>query len=890
MDALTLNIRKLLDNGFASTSSVSFQSQSSNPWKEVGRKLHDSKRFYVTTVESSEGLPEGHEPLRFEQAYTLDNKYIGGVDDAEYICCKNKISPEIAQPSHGVCSVGQSDDGKWFGWSHRAMSSFDNRDEAVAFAESVSASTIEEAKDHVENNLAEDNELVAISRKLFADIFESNSARSVNVAQCVWFRYNGARRVGLKTKDGDKFMVDKGDVFGVRYNQRQDRLEVYSDEALDLPFDADVKIVEKLVGNSKAYRGKVDGKVIPKQKDWLVPAQRKAFDRKHSPATPKSPAATRKPRTPKATPKADAIAPPKSPDVKVVAGQDLIVKAKKAKMKEYQWYKVNGKVPLLKCMDKGDRIEVELEKGDVIGIRYVPDTNEIIMVMEEDSSLQFLTTLNNLRKFLKNVTSWSGQVNGLQGRASRATANAAAKYWVSREFTKEFNAGKREQNAAVKVKAERDFIDSVDVDEGGLATGKKANKDLEKVLNSGEKVWFAAGVTNTARDKANVVFDTDKKKCLARLMPLMKGNAGDQITTGIVSKAHGIYREYVESGERKTGLTMHTGRIQPLIRDAEQDSVSSTKSGNIVSQEVTVPEFNENIEQERIDKAPVFKGNDVEVLMQISNLVTSRKAFTTAYQPLPKLKMIRAGECLLLKAKHNNERYRVEGTQVINRLRRFYGTKSISGAFKENDGNLFLVVYLANTRVKSHDGTMVEQDESIRERALRIRQFMTNQTPEKQAGAQNDAKRVQVLTRLIREEEAKIKELDSAKETLVTALNKRRNKLKRDQELGGNTEQHEAKVAEYENTLAALNTELNAKRKSMGNNATELDQLVGAKKDQRSVVDSVYATEDGEQVVIVKANYPAGELIVSPIKGSKANYDRQIAVSKLYDLGGNKVL
>lgn len=890
MDALTLNIHKLLDCGFASTSNVSFQSQSSNPWKEVGRTLHPSKRFYVTTVESSEGLPEGHEPLRFEQAFTLDDKYIGGVDDAEYICCKNKITPEIAQPSHGVCSVGQDDDGKWFGWSHRAMSSFDDRNEAVEFAESVSSSTIEEAKDHVENNIEGDNELLSIARKLFADVFESNSARSVNVAQCVWFRYNGTRRVGLKTKDGDKFMVDKGDIYGVRYNQRQDRLEVYSNEALDLPFDANIKTVEKLVGNSKAYRGKVDGKVIPKQKDWLVPAQRKAFDRKHSTATPKSSTATRKPRTPKPSSKVEAIAPPKSPDVKVVSGQDLLVKAKKAKMKDYQWFKVVGKVPLLKCMDKGDRIEAELEKGDVIGIRYVPDTNEIVMVMEEDSTLQFPTTLNNLRKFLKNVNSWSGQVNGLQGRASRATANAAATYWISRDFTKEFNSGKRQQQAAVQVKAENEFIGSVDVDEGGLATNKKAHKDLEKVINSGEKVWFAAGVTNTARDKANVVFDTDKKKCIARLMPMMKGNAGDHITTGIVSKAHGIYREYVETGERKAGISMHSGRIQPLIRDAEQDSVSSTKSGNIVSQEVTVPEFNENIEQERIEKAPVFKGNDVEVLLQISNLITSRKAFTSAFQPLPKLKQIRAGECLLLRAKYNNERYRVEGTQVINRLRRFYGTKSISGAFKENNGDLFLVVYLAKTRVKSHDGEMVEQDENIRERSLRIRQFMTNQTPEKQASVQNDAKRVQVLTRLIRESEARVSELEAAKGTLVSALNKRRSKLKRDQDLGSNVEQHEAKIAEYESSLAALNAGINTKRKSMESSAIEMEQLVGAKKDQRSVVDSVYAMEDGEQVVIVKANYPAGELIVSPIKGSKANYDRQIAVDKLYDLGGNRIL
>ncbi len=883
MDALTRNIYKLIDNGFSSNSNVSFQSLSGGePWSKLGQEMHPSKLFYAHTVKSNMG-----DETVFQQAYTVGGDYIGSIEDAVHLCEKLGISPEKAAPTHGVCSVGQAENGDWFGWSHRAISSFPSREEAVEFAESVSTSTIGEAQDHIENNLV-DTELHSIARNLFADIFESKSARNVNVVQCVWYRYGDTRRIGLKTKDGDKFMVEKGDIFGIRYDQRNDQLNVYSNEELDLPFLADAKIIAKLVSASKPYRGKVDGKVIPKQSDWLIPAQRKAFDRKHLVA-PKAKAPVKKAPVKKA-PSAAAIKPPTSPDVKVVPEQKFMVKAKPAKMKDYNWFKVAGKVPVMKCMDDGDRVDVELESGDIFGIRFVPDTNEIVAVFEEENNLQFPLTLLNLRKMLKSAATWSGQVKGLNGRASRAEGNAAAKYWTSAEFTKLFNAGVRDQKAAVRVKAEREFIDSVDVDEGGRALTAKQNKDIERVLNAGETIWFAAAVTNTARSKANVVFDVDKKKCLARIKPLMKGNAADTITTGVVSKAHGIYREYLESGERKAGLTIHAGRVQPLIRDALEDTVSSNKSGNIVSQEVTVPEFNENISKERIDKAPVFKGNDVEVLMQISNLITSRKAFTGAYQPLPKLKKIRAGECLLLKAKHNNERYRVEGTQVVNRLRRFYGSKSITGAFKENDGNLFLILYMAAVKAKAHNGKMISQTEEVRSNALAIRQFMTNTSPEKLERAQDEARRNQLRTSQIKHEQARLLELNSAIDTIENALTKRRAKLNQAKLQGGDLIQHETKIAEYEDSLRPLLGQRKRLSASIQQAVEKQAELINTKGESRSVKDSVYMTEDGEQVVIVAPNYPAGELIVSPIKGSKANYDRQIAVTKLFDLGGVQLL
>jgi hypothetical protein len=49
------------------------------------------------------------------------------------------IRPEKASPSHKVNSIGKSTkNGRWYGWSHRAISDFRTREEAVRFARSVS--------------------------------------------------------------------------------------------------------------------------------------------------------------------------------------------------------------------------------------------------------------------------------------------------------------------------------------------------------------------------------------------------------------------------------------------------------------------------------------------------------------------------------------------------------------------------------------------------------------------------------------------------------------------------------------------------------------------------------------------------------------------------------
>ena len=56
-----------------------------------------------------------------ELAYTKDGYFIGDLDTAERLH-KRGIIPEPIDQSHDTCSIGFCPkDGKWYGWSHRAI-------------------------------------------------------------------------------------------------------------------------------------------------------------------------------------------------------------------------------------------------------------------------------------------------------------------------------------------------------------------------------------------------------------------------------------------------------------------------------------------------------------------------------------------------------------------------------------------------------------------------------------------------------------------------------------------------------------------------------------------------------------------------------------------------
>jgi len=63
--------------------------------------------------------------MEWTMAYTPSGDYIGNPKTAHRLCVKRGIAPEKTNSEHCVCSIGFSfKDGKWYGWSHRAIFGF----------------------------------------------------------------------------------------------------------------------------------------------------------------------------------------------------------------------------------------------------------------------------------------------------------------------------------------------------------------------------------------------------------------------------------------------------------------------------------------------------------------------------------------------------------------------------------------------------------------------------------------------------------------------------------------------------------------------------------------------------------------------------------------------
>ena len=77
-----------------------------------------------------EEVTNGDDPkVIMYSVYSDDGGYVGSVEDAQKYFEKG-ILPEKSLSTHNVCSIGKSlNDGKWYGWSHRAMYGFNIGDE-----------------------------------------------------------------------------------------------------------------------------------------------------------------------------------------------------------------------------------------------------------------------------------------------------------------------------------------------------------------------------------------------------------------------------------------------------------------------------------------------------------------------------------------------------------------------------------------------------------------------------------------------------------------------------------------------------------------------------------------------------------------------------------------
>lgn len=98
---------------------------------------HEFGRIYLHKADNDEERDTAVWMLSVESP---DGEYIGDLtlDNIAVQLAEKGIIPQTFG-DRKVCSIGKSvKDGKWYGWSHRAISSFDTQQEAEEFADSVS--------------------------------------------------------------------------------------------------------------------------------------------------------------------------------------------------------------------------------------------------------------------------------------------------------------------------------------------------------------------------------------------------------------------------------------------------------------------------------------------------------------------------------------------------------------------------------------------------------------------------------------------------------------------------------------------------------------------------------------------------------------------------------
>lgn len=90
------------------------------------RKVVEHERYDVWDITMQVGpTTRPKDMMTMRVALSKAGHYIGMPDEARYLCDHLGIEPEPIDVDHDVCTVGYSaTKGKWYGWSHRALSGF----------------------------------------------------------------------------------------------------------------------------------------------------------------------------------------------------------------------------------------------------------------------------------------------------------------------------------------------------------------------------------------------------------------------------------------------------------------------------------------------------------------------------------------------------------------------------------------------------------------------------------------------------------------------------------------------------------------------------------------------------------------------------------------------
>ena len=122
---------------------------------DIGKRIKSKSEYHEISGDANEPSATIHlKDSRVVDLYEYDPYIEGGLAVKSYYVILDLIKgrsikewmeylkidePEKAHRSDNISSIGRSKkDGKWYGWSHRAINGFKTREQAIKFAESVS--------------------------------------------------------------------------------------------------------------------------------------------------------------------------------------------------------------------------------------------------------------------------------------------------------------------------------------------------------------------------------------------------------------------------------------------------------------------------------------------------------------------------------------------------------------------------------------------------------------------------------------------------------------------------------------------------------------------------------------------------------------------------------
>ena len=91
--------------------------------EEISRLAN--KDGYIIVRGIVDGEEMGTDDWETTIAVTPEGHWIGDVKQADYLCGKRGIKPELRDANRSICSIGFCEaEQKWYGWSHRVIFGF----------------------------------------------------------------------------------------------------------------------------------------------------------------------------------------------------------------------------------------------------------------------------------------------------------------------------------------------------------------------------------------------------------------------------------------------------------------------------------------------------------------------------------------------------------------------------------------------------------------------------------------------------------------------------------------------------------------------------------------------------------------------------------------------